>query len=386
MKLVLVISSLSGGGAERVMATLADGWAGEGAKVTLITLATADSDKYDLDPRVERVALGVTSASSNPIAAVCNNLHRIRVLRRAIRSCRADAVISFLDTTNVLTILACTGLRIPVVVSDRIAVSAAPPRGAWRWLYRVLYRRADAVVAQTRRAASEVERLTARAVEVIPNPLHVASAPDGSSSMVHARQDSATEPVAYTLVAMGRLHAQKGFDLLLEAFASVRANNLNWRLLILGEGSLRTQLTEWIKQRGLEGCVQMPGFVAEPERFLCTADLFVLSSRFEGFPNALLEAMACGMPCVSFDCPTGPRELIHHGVDGWLVTAEDPAALAAALDTLMHDAALRQRLGESALHVRSDYALSAILGCWNEVLRRVGAPLPASELTAGAKS
>lgn len=371
MKIALVISSLGGGGAERVMATLANAWAASGTTVTLITLATSENDKYLLDPHVRRVALGVTDNSVNAITAIGNNVRRILALRAAIRDYRPDAVISFLDTTNALAILACTGLRIPVIVSDRVDVSACPPRGAWLWLYRLLYRRADAVVVQTRRNADAVARLTGCAVAVIPNPLRAAVA------VGDPRAESCVElPVpgadnTRTLLAMGRLAAQKGFDLLLAAFAQVTDRHPDWQLVILGEGPERVRLAGLIAQHGLEDRARMPGFAAVPEQALRSADLFVLSSRFEGFPNALLEAMAEGLPCISYDCPTGPRELIEHGVDGWLVPSGDVEALATALDTLMNDAALRQSLGEHAVAVRDKYGLQAILGHWNAHLAAV---------------
>ncbi len=369
MKLALVISSLAGGGAERVMTTLANGWAASGVEVTLITLAAVEIDEYELSPDVRRVSLALASDSEGTIAAVTNNGRRIFALRRAIGRWNPELVVSFIDTTNMLCILACLGLGIPVVVSDRVAVTESPPRSVWKWLYRPLYRRAAAVVVQTLRGAAEVRRRTGREAVVIPNPLQP------SDSKSKSKSESGWAPAAgaetHTILAMGRLVPQKGFDLLIEAFARVASVHSGWRVVILGEGAERANLTAAIRTAGLADRVFLGGFTSEPRQAMRQSDLFALPSRFEGFPNGLLEAMAEGMPCISCDCPTGPRELIEHGTNGWLVPAEDVEALAMGLDLLMGHADLRLRLGAQARGVRQSYSLAAILDKWNRLIESV---------------
>lgn len=367
MKLALVISSLGGGGAERVMSMLARAWASDGNEVTLITLASPRADSYPLDPAVRRIALDVAGDSPHAVAALGNNLARLRALRRAIKGCRPDAVVSFMANTNLLSVAAALGLGVPVIVSERVSVEAQPPRGIRAVLYRLLYRRAAAVVAQTRRAARDIERRTGCVVTVIPNPVSQEQPPA-------SRDASGIEPPTHSgtdrrnLLAVGRLSPQKGFDLLLEAFARVAGHHANWDLTILGEGRLRAELTATIAACGLAGRVSMPGFDNHVREAMRRADLFVLSSRFEGFPNALLEAMAEGTACVSCDCETGPREMIRHGRNGWLVPAEDVTALAGALDALMQDDGLRARLGAHAREVRTLYSLPKVVAQWNALL------------------
>lgn len=386
MKLALVISSLGGGGAERVMAVLANAWAAGGIDVALITLASAQDDKYPLDPAVHRIALGVAGTSESPLNAIGNNFVRIRSLRRAIKACRPDAVISFVTRTNVLTILAAAGLRVPVIVSERTFLPGERwVHGIWRVAYGPLYRRAAAVVVQTRRCADEMGAALGRAISVIPNPLSVASTiipPGGKSS---AACTSTGRDAGRTLLAVGRLSPEKGFDLLIEAFARVAGRHPRWNLKILGEGMLRHALTERIAARGLADRIALPGFDPHVREVMRRSDLFVLSSNFEGFPNVLLEAMAEGMACVSFDCETGPRELIRHGENGLLVPAENVPALAAALDTLMQDDGLRAHLGARAREVRTLYSLPEVIGKWNALLAAVVArvnPLQAAEESA----
>jgi glycosyltransferase involved in cell wall biosynthesis len=361
MKLVLIVPSLGGGGAERVMATLANAWAVRRNEVTLITLTSAKDDRYPLDRTVWRMALDVARRSSNPVQALGRNVMRVRALRRAIKTARPDAVISFVANTNALAMMAATGLRVPVIVTERQFVGAEPSRRVWAILRRLLYRRAAAVVAQTRRCADELEVRLGRAVKVIPNPVAPGSGGPAPSSDGRTR----------TLLAIGRLVPAKGFDLLIDAFAQVAGRYPEWKLEILGEGHQRDALTRAIAAHGLATRIAMPGFSKEVRNAMRRADLFVLSSRFEGLPNALLEAMSEGVACVSFDCTAGPRELIQHGENGWLVPPEDADGLAAAFDTLMQDDALRARLGTRAREVCNLYSVSEILGQWNSLLASV---------------
>ena len=381
MRLVLIIPSMGGGGAERVMATLANAWAADGMSVTLITLTPSTGDKYPLHAAVERVALDVSGASPNALAALRNNAQRLRALRRAMRAAKPDAVISFTTTVNLLALLAARGLQVPVIVSERAFVGAQPPRGVWRHLYRPLYRRAAAVVAQTQRGAADLEARLARPVSVISNPVREIAA---------EADNAAREKAGYLVQASGRLEPQKGFDILIDAFAGVAAAHPDWRLRIAGEGSARAGLTAQIARHGLAARIELSGFDNDLQASTRSADLFVLSSRYEGMPNVLLEAMSLGLCCISADCETGPREIIDHGDNGWLVPAEDAPALGQALHTLMQDGALRQRLGAKAAAVQQTYSLASVLAQWNTLLAsalkpaRSGTQAQPQERAAGA--
>jgi glycosyltransferase involved in cell wall biosynthesis len=197
-------------------------------------------------------------------------------------------------------------------------------------------------------------------VHVVPNPVDVeALGTDGAREL----------PIApRTLVAMGRLARQKGFDVLLDAFARCAPAHPEWKLLILGEGEERTRLEAQVRALGLDGRVQLPGRVQRPGAILRRAELFVLPSRWEGFPNALLEAMACGVAAIAADCPSGPRDIVRPGVDGVLVPPEDPAALAAALDRLLTDGEERRRLAARAPEVRERFGLPQVMARWDALL------------------
>ena len=378
MKLVLVIPSLDGGGAERVMTALANAWVHDGHTVTLVTLAADLTDKYKLDAAVRRVALGVTGCSVTPLDAIGHNLVRIRALRREIELAQPDAIVSFLTRTNVLVLIAAGKWRARVIVSERSAPGARWVGGMWGALARPLYRRAAAVVAQTRRCADQLEALVGCAVEVIPNPVAAASGFDTATTLP-AHTDGAK-----TVLAVGRLVTKKGLDLLIAAFAQIARRHPAWRLEIVGEGPLRHALEQTIRDHGLADRVTLPGFDKNVREKMRRADLFVLPSLIEGFPNALLEAMAEGRACISFDCEMGPRELITHGDNGWLVPTGDTRGLAAALDMLMEDDVLRAELGARAQEVCKLYSTSEILGRWNKLLARI-TPAPASHRATAAR-
>jgi len=360
-KLALVIHALNTGGAERVMAAMADHWAEQDADVTLITLDTAETDRFPLDARVRRVGLGLMHASRFPWQAVWNNVARIRRLRQAIRDSGAEQVVSFTDNMNVLALLASVGRDWKVIIAERNDPRQQKMGRGWELLRRLTYPRCTALVVQTQSVAKYAPRLVRkRPVYVVPNA--VMPPPERSNAGHLAHRDHRM------VAAMGRLTGQKGLDLLIEAFARIADRHPNWTLRIAGDGEERGNLACLAESLGLTQRVDFCGWVDEPVAFLQEADLFVLSSRYEGFPNALLEAMACGLPVISTDCDSGPREIVRHEADGLLVPTEDVDELAQAMDRLMANRADRERLGGSAVDVVARFGCGAFFARWEDVL------------------
>ncbi|MCG6536652.1 MAG: glycosyltransferase [Syntrophales bacterium LBB04] len=235
MRITLVISGMGAGGAERVMKTLADAWVERGQEVTLITLARVDEDYLHCDPRVARVGLAVMAHSRNLGQAVRRNLGRVQSLRRAIIGSRPDVVVSFNDKTNVLTLLACRSLGCPVIPCEHIDPYRHDIGRLWAGLRQVTYPRAAAVVGVTGAAEQFVRRfVTSAPVLTLPNPVLPPALPDPLPPRPWA--------AGPTLIAMGRLNAQKGFGILLGAIARLAAGFPPWRAGPLGEGEERAGL------------------------------------------------------------------------------------------------------------------------------------------------
>jgi glycosyltransferase involved in cell wall biosynthesis len=365
-RLTLVISSLLGGGAERVLTILANGWANRGTQVTIVTLDDG-VPFHPLDARVSLRPLSVAGVSNNLPSAIRNNLRRVRRLRRAIVESRPDAVVSFADVTNVLTLLATRGLRIPVAVSERSDPAVCPIGTIFGFLRRLLYPGASAVIVQSEEARSFFSLAIRERAEVIPNPV----------LRVETARPAAREPTTHrkTVISLGRLSREKGFDLLIDAFFLVASEFPDWSLEIWGEGPERSNLEGRVAEKGLEGQVRLAGQTRSPDEKLSRADLFVLSSRFEGFPNGLCEAMACGLPVLAANCPSGPRQIVRDGVDGLLVEPGDPAALADGMRRLIEDPELRRRLAARAPEVADRFALDSVLDLWEAALGRAASRL-----------
>lgn len=359
MRITLVISSLSCGGAERVMSTIANYWAQRGEDVTLITLHPLDHDFYTLHTRVDRVVLDLARDSKSLWESIKSNYLRLRELRATAKTSRPDVIISFLDRTNVLTLVATRGLKVPVIASDRVDPRQLPAGGVWNFLRRQTYSWAGAVVVQSVELIDVLADIVpTRQLRVIPNP-----APQAE---VFSDKKAALEFPSPFVSAMGRLNTQKGFDILLDAFA--RCRHKTWSLVILGEGPERRRLESLSEELGINYRVYFPGIISEPSAVLRRADLFVLSSRYEGFPNALIEAMSCGRAVIAFDCPTGPNDIIRHEVNGILVPLEDSEALTAEMDRLMEDKNERERLGKEAQLVSKQYSIEKVIRLWDETI------------------
>jgi len=346
------------------MSGIGNYWAANGQEVTLVTLDSEATDFYSLSPEVTRVTLGLMTPSAHLTDTLRKNLRRLKRLRQEIRDSRPDVVISFMDIPNVLTVLATLYTNIPVIVSQRVNARLNHLGRGREALRRLVYPWASAVVLQTEDTRCwALGFLPKEAVCTIPNPIAPpAYEPDGASNPFHA---------AHNIIAMGRLNPQKGFDLLIRAFAQCTAKHPDLSLVILGEGEERGRLERLADELGIADRVSMPGVIKEPIKLLSQADLFVLSSRYEGFPNALLEAMSCGLPAVSFDCPSGPGEIIRNGVDGILVPPEDVGALAAAMDRLVSDEVERRQLASRAVEVTERFGVEKVMGMWEALIGKV---------------
>jgi glycosyltransferase involved in cell wall biosynthesis len=235
------------------------------------------------------------------------------------------------------------------------------PSKVWKGLRRCTYPRADVVVVQTEAALRSFSRAMRSSALIIPNPV-VRPSP--------SRNDLSFALVKPLAASVGRLTHVKGFDLVLHAFARVRAMHPQWTLAIVGDGPLLSTLERLCDELRIRDRVLFTGRIKDPGEILKLADLFVMSSRFEGFPNALCEAMAHGVAVISTDCPSGPRAIIRNNIDGVLTPNGDVEALAEAMDRLMADEVERRRLGQIAKYVTHRFGLDKVMAMWEIALGR----------------
>jgi glycosyltransferase involved in cell wall biosynthesis len=366
MKIALFVYSLECGGAERVTSHLANAWAGMGREVTIITLTDTVSDAYTLDPAVRRIGLDIATESQGIIGAILINARRILILRRTLKKLDVDVVVAMMMIASILAVLAAVGLKCRTVISERCYPPAIPVGRLWSTLRRLVYPLADCMVAQTQETRDWLQAYAGcRKIAVIPNPVVL---PLTVTTPILI-PDLVLNPDRQLLLAVGRLCHEKGFDLLLEAFARVASQCKTWDLVILGEGELHNNLETQINNLGLATRVILPGRAGNMSDWYERAAIFVLSSRSEGFPNVLIEAMAYGCAVVSYDCHAGPRDIITHSVNGLLLKpVADIDALTKALWSLMSDEDKRKDMGRNAVVVQEKFSMAEILSLWEKVI------------------
>jgi GalNAc-alpha-(1->4)-GalNAc-alpha-(1->3)-diNAcBac-PP-undecaprenol alpha-1,4-N-acetyl-D-galactosaminyltransferase len=360
VKIALFIGTLNAGGAERVLSVLANNWAELGHDVQLVTFSDPTDDHYPVVGTVERRSIGTLEDPKQLLRRTVGNLRRLGRLRALLRDGQPDVVISFIDKMNLLALVASFGLGLRVVISERTDPRRHKIGRVAGLLRRALYPMAEAVVVQTDSVASWVGGFVdPQKIRVIPNP-----APRSANG---TRIDSFGVPRPF-VVALGRLVPLKGFDILIAAFAACAERHSDWALAIIGDGPERNRLESMAAGYGIAERVHLLGLLRDPNAALQAGSIFALTSEYEGFPNALLEAMAAGLAPVSFDCPSGPRAIIRHGIDGILVPPNDRREFALALDSLMADEERRAELATRAREVTDRFSVGNVLQEWADLL------------------
>jgi GalNAc-alpha-(1->4)-GalNAc-alpha-(1->3)-diNAcBac-PP-undecaprenol alpha-1,4-N-acetyl-D-galactosaminyltransferase len=365
MKILFLISSLGAGGAERVATTLCNAWAARGDQVTLVpTFSGGGEPFYTVSANVELAYLSDIVGSRSK--SILNYVRRFFGLRKLIRQKKPDVVIAFLPNVNVAAILSTLFIRVPVICCERRDPSSQPTSRFWELACRVTYRFADRIVVQTQSVANKMPKLYPgmKKIYFIPNPL-----PDAVVSLqrqlVHGRK---------ILLSLGRLSGEKQVDRIIRAFDEVLPEFCDWDLHIYGGGPAAAQLDAQIEELGLHRRAFLKGPTSEPWKVMAHADAFVLASRYEGFPNALIEAMGSGLPCIAFDCPSGPREITRDGEDARLVPLNDHNGLVLALRNIMGDAALRNLMGDQGRQsILNRFSLPAVIKSWDLMFEELGA-------------
>ena len=356
MRITCVIGTLGGGGAERVMTYLCAGLAARGHQVTLLTLDDSVPDFYQTPASVVRVRehLGAFKESG-----LWGGIPRLWRLMQAVADTRPDAVISFM-TISVLA--ACWLLRIPYIYADHLDVRHLEYSRKWQILRNFLLARASRVTVLSERDRKFLAMYFPKwRVSVIYNP---AMPPDNQK---YPRPAFFAPSKKYVL-AVGRLVKQKGFDRLLQAWRRVCDDYPTWRLCLIGAGADEAELKSLADTLDVQSSVQFVPPIKGMAAVYQHADLYAMSSRAEGFPMVLLEAMAAGLPAVSFAC-TGPDVIIRNGIDGFLVKQNHTDQLAAKLAELMADETKRACFGAQARTVLERFSLDNYLDAYEKLCK-----------------
>ncbi|SUA66089.1 GDP-mannose-dependent alpha-(1-6)-phosphatidylinositol monomannoside mannosyltransferase [Oligella urethralis] len=383
-KILILISSMNAGGAERVVATLANNWVRLGHEVRIVPCFAQGTGQsfYPLDERIDLHWLAQDLPQSKLLARLLKPL----VLRRLLKQWQADVVVSFLTNVNVTALLATLGLTQPVIVCERTdPLSESHLPLILRKLRKVLYPKAAAVMLQTQAAASDYAALNPaiKQVPTIANPLSDALVAELSASASAQARPEVSQSQPKVLLAMGRLVPIKQYAFLIDCFAAVAKNFTEWQLHIYGSGPLAESLQAQIDELGLSTQVLLKGATKTPWQCMRAADAFVMTSEREGFPNVLLEAMANGLASIAIDCPYGPAEVSQGGNLALLVPFSKnsaghydhstQAAFIDALRQLLANDTLRQRLAvEGQAFVLKEYATERILQHWEALFQTLG--------------
>lgn len=357
-KISLFIYSFSGGGAEKVMVTLANKLFHRGYNIEILVVDPTGPCSEEIDPGIEVSSIEDT-----------NFLKTIYVLWNQLRQSKTDILISTMEMPNIIAIISTHIPRTTPIIIQCVSVNSNRKRsGKYRFiplLKRITYPWADEVVTVSDGVAQDIAETTKMSVSemtTIYNPIYTPEIHEKMSEKVnHPWLSKDDSPV---VLGVGRMTPAKDFPTLLRAVAQLEEDI---RLVILGRGPDKESLKALARDLEIGHRVSFPGFVDNPYAYMAKADVFVLSSAWEGFGNVLVEAMACGTPVVSTDCPGGPAEILEHGQFGPLIPVGDHEAMATAIRET-----LRNPIDSKALQTRAgDFNIESIIDEYEEVLTAV---------------
>ena len=346
MKILFTIGSLTSGGAERVLVTLANFWASKGWDITVLIISSHDGF-YKVDDTVTLISLDKKYV--NKKSSIFNT---VKGIRETIKEVKPDIIISFITIMNILTLIANIGLKIPIIISERNYFDQLK-KMHWRLLRTLFYRRADGMVVLSQYDYNKYTYVKNK--EIIFNPLN-------KKNML----DVQFKDKEKLIIAVGDLIDQKGFDMLISSLSTVELSD--WKVMIIGEGKDRDSLTALIKEHQLEDKISLIGRKNNIFDYYKKASIFVLSSRYEGFPNVLAEAMSHGCACVAFDCKTGPSDMIENGKNGLLVEANNISKLGKKIDYLIKDEKIREEFFGESLKIKVKLDIDVISEKWENYI------------------
>lgn len=359
-KIAFIINKLSGGGAERVLSILANKFS-EDYNVDIITIFS-DEVKYNIDENISIIHIKGKSKFK-----LIRFYQKLRAIRKQIRRNKYDYVISFLYDVNIYTILSLINYnKTKLIVSERNDPFNEPQS---KWIRRIrdfLYKKPETIVFQTVEAQQYFDNKIKKHTFVISNPLN---------PKLQNYNDLIDCDKKNIIIGVGRLEEQKDFKTLIKAFAIFRHSNNNFKLMIYGDGPQKQELIDFVKVLKIEDSVIFSGFIDNIYEEMAKSKIFVLTSKFEGISNALMEAMALGLPSISTDCPIyGSRSLIKHGENGFLVDIGDYEKIAYYLTLLANDNVIYENVSRQSRDIKKTNSVNNIYSIWKEVLYNISIP------------
>lgn len=342
-KVILYCSSLTKGGTERVVVNLAEFLKSQGIAVTMVTQHQFENE-YTLPESIPRIFSEITETEKKD-GRIGNLFARYRKLRRIWKSQRPDCIISFIGKNNIMAVGAALFTGIPVFVSVRGEPTCEYDSFGLRFFAKTLFYFATGVIVQTDAAKRFFPSYIRKKAIILKNPLN--------PSFIRPRFEGKRDG---RIVAVGRVDSNKNHEMIIRAFSKIAEEFPGTSLTIYGDGDCREKLQKLTEKLGISDRVCLPGMVSDVPEKIYRSSVFVLSSNSEGMPNALLEAMCLGIPCISTDCPCGgPGELIKDGINGFLIPVGDEDALADRLRTLLKDEEMAKRIGKQAASLSKTY-------------------------------
>ena len=355
MHVVIITASLGAGGAQRVIAQLAKEWASKDIVCDIILLLKAERF-YTVPDNVTIHEIG--RLSSNP---ALDKLKKYMTVRRIVKNLNPNIVLSLPEEIGIYVIPSLLGLKIPIVVSERNNPWVMPYKKITRALRLLLYPLADGFIFQTEKAASFFSDRIQNKGAILYNPLDLERLPEpyhGSKEKI--------------IVSVGRLEKQKNFKLLINAFAIFQKTHSDYKLVIYGDGTEKNSLSAYAESKLNKDSWALPGKDKDVLEKIKKAACFVLSSDYEGVPNALIEAMTIGVPCVSTDCaPGGAASIIDNNKNGFLVPVGDEIGLAEKIGTIVDSPPTANSFSNEAIKLRQKLDSRKVCEDWLDYLRKV---------------
>lgn len=350
MKSICIVTrNMMGGGAERVLSELISYMISEKEIQVDLFLINKSPIHYSLPESCRIHEIG--KLSDQPVRDKFMRYHKVR---KEIRKISPDVVLSMPEEIGIYVLLTMLGSGIPVVVSERNNPKVMPDKKITRMLRTLLYPFANGIIFQTQGAASFFPEYLRKKSAILPNPVEVNKLPD---PILDHREK--------IVMSVGRFFPQKNFPLLIDAFAIFQKSFPDYKLLIYGEGPLKDEVETYASERLASSSFEFPGKTDKVLSELNRAGLFVLSSDFEGVPNALIEAMCMGVPCVSTDCePGGPASLIRDGINGYLVPTGNAEKMADKMKVLAQDCKLRNSFSIESVKLRETLDAAVVCQRW----------------------